>query len=91
LSAAGRKLKRARRKQQARIVRDAARAQGCTCNPTVAFDPPWHPLASHDVGEHVSVHHDDWCPLLRVMEERGPDLLARTQILLSKPDDEGTP
>jgi hypothetical protein len=28
------------------------------------------------------VIHDDWCPLLRVMVERGPDPDARLQIIL---------
>jgi hypothetical protein len=40
---------------------------GCTCEPDVLVE--W---SSGDVVSLVSLAHDDWCPLLRVMQEREP-------------------
>jgi hypothetical protein len=64
----------ARRRAQQAIA--AARAQGCACQPDV--------LVEWNTGEHVShisLGHQDWCPLLRVMQERPP--AARTQAFVS--------
>jgi hypothetical protein len=55
----------------------AARAQGCTCNVEVIGS-----------GLEFTLRHDAWCPLLRVMEERGPGP-ARSQLVIA-PRRQGT-
>lgn len=45
---------------------EAARAQGCTCKPTVTLarrEPVWH----------AQVAHDDWCPLQRSRDTADAD------------------
>ena len=51
----------------------AARAQGCTCEPEVRFVNGQPPLAT--------LAHDEWCPLLRTMQERPPGA-ARSQAVI---------
>lgn len=78
-------MKRAQMKKQA--IR-AARAQGCTCDVEIRFGSPEHPFHGTEAEKYgVSVMHDDWCPLLRVMEERKPGL-ARTQLVISREEDD---
>jgi hypothetical protein len=64
----------------------AVKAQGCTCRPEIDFDAPDHPLHGQ-LGpcEQVSVRHDDWCPLYRVLQEREP--MARMQAVVCFEDD----
>jgi hypothetical protein len=58
------------------------RAQGCVCAVDVVFGSPTHPLAGRLPGEvAVQLRHDDWCPMLRTMQERPPGT-ARGQVLL---------
>jgi hypothetical protein len=75
---------RAMRRQQERDARKAARAaarrQGCACH-VEAVVLGW--VAG--IPE-VQVRHDDWCPLLRVMQEREPG--ARSQIVITPKDGE---
>lgn len=69
-----RELRKAARREAIR----AARAKGCTCDPEVVFDLPSHPVAGlaaeQDRIVSATLRHDDWCPLLRVAEERPPGL-----------------
>lgn len=59
-----RRARRAKEKRAIRVARAAAKKQGCVCNVEVT-------ITGHLDGWPVaSVAHDDWCPLLRVMEER---------------------
>jgi len=51
MSSTARKLKRAAVRRNSLI---AAKVSGCTCRPD---------LVLHGV-EHVTVRHDDWCPML---------------------------
>lgn len=60
-------IRRQRETQVRKIALQVARAQGCTCQPDYEV-VGW----IRDTPE-VALKHDDWCPLLRVMEERGPD------------------
>jgi hypothetical protein len=80
-----RKIRRDRERRLAKAARKAARVQGCVCNVEITFDRTDHPLRSIDGMAPVSVAHDDWCPLLRVLEERPPGL-ARTQLMLVAPE-----
>jgi hypothetical protein len=61
-----RRRKRAFANRQAKLALKAARAQGCVCDPEI--------MVSWNAGEVplIDVAHDDWCPLLRVMQEREP-------------------
>lgn len=83
-----RRMRRRREREQRKAVERGAiravRAQGCTCNPEVAFDAPDHPLAAaaRDGVVPATVKHDSWCPLLRVIEERPPSA-GRTQIAIT--------
>jgi hypothetical protein len=67
-------MQRDRDRLERRAALHAARAQGCVCRPELA----------PDIVEGVRViatRHDDWCPLLKIMEERPPGL-SRAQVLL---------
>ena len=72
------------RRKQATARKNAIRAvkaQGCTCKPEIVFGAPDHPGAGKIwPGNTVSIRHDDWCPLLRVLQEREPG--ARMQLLV---------
>lgn len=76
-----RSLRRRREQQATKDARRGCRAQGCTCE--VALE-----IVSWEEGmPQVAARHDDWCPLLRVMQERDPS--ARHQVVLSLRKDEG--
>jgi len=47
-------------KTRRKLVRQMAKAAGCTCRPHVA-----KPKRGADGLLHVQVAHDHWCPLLR--------------------------
>lgn len=69
--------RRRRREFARRVTREsiqAARQQGCACQPDaiVEWEPGGIPL--------VRLAHDDWCPLMRVMNERTPD--GRWQVVI---------
>lgn len=70
-----------------REAKRLARAQGCVCGVEAKVGQSDHPLAAAaNVGvTPVSLRHDDWCPLLRTMQERSPDPLARTQLVIYRP------
>lgn len=46
-------------------IRVAVRATGCTCNPEFEIQGA---LGPGDI-ERVTVHHDNWCALLRRLED----------------------
>lgn len=68
-------------RQAKRAALAAARAQGCTCDVKVVVQPPNGVGGLHD----ITLRHDSWCPLLRVMEERSPGP-ARSQVVLWRQD-----
>ena len=45
----------------------ACRQQGCTCHVQITVET----VEGLDAPA-AAVHHDDWCPLLRTMQERTP-------------------
>jgi hypothetical protein len=62
-----------------------ARAQGCTCDVEVTFGRADHPFAGiAALHQTPSLAHDDWCPLIRVLDERKPGPFAHTQAILCK-------
>lgn len=70
--------KRDREREAKRVARRAARQQGCVCGLEITVE--WveeFPLCQ--------LFHDDWCPLLRVMEEGAGAPEGRTQVVLYKP------
>jgi hypothetical protein len=62
-----RAMRRAAEQRARKALLTACRAQGCTC------DVEAEVLRWHGAIPEVAARHDDWCPLLRVMQERGPD------------------
>jgi hypothetical protein len=85
-----RRLRRRRQRQAKKNAIRAVRAQGCVCDVEIHFDRPDVPGArvAKAVGiPNLAVLHDDWCPFLRVIEERQPGL-ARSQALIYRPDQE---
>src|SRR3954447_14402356 len=91
MSSFERRMRRAQRREAAKKMLAAARTEGCVCDVEIVFDAPDHPLAGHGSSavHVVSLRHDDWCPLLRVMEEHEPGL-ARAQLLLYRRGGEAT-
>ena len=74
-----RKLRRRRQREARTAAIRAARAMGCTCDVQIEFGLRDHPLhGAVDDLTAVLVRHDDWCPLLRVMEERKPGRRGRS-------------
>lgn len=73
-----RRMQRERQKGLRRVSIRAAKAQGCVCDVQISFVDNEHGI------DECKVMHDDWCPLLRVMEERPPGL-ARSQAVIYDP------
>jgi hypothetical protein len=68
------------RERQARnLALRACREQGCTCDVEITVET----VDGLDAPA-AAVRHDDWCPLLRTMQERPPGL-ARWQAVLGRP------
>jgi hypothetical protein len=75
MSRFGREQKQKRERQACLVSIRAVRAQGCTCSVEVSVcdwfeNLPW-----------VEAAHDDWCPLLRAVQERGSGS-ARSQLVV---------
>jgi hypothetical protein len=70
-----RAIRRTRERKLIKASRAAVKAQGCVCDVEIV------PVGD----EEYQARHDDWCPLLRVMEEREPGL-ARSQVILANLD-----
>jgi hypothetical protein len=85
MSREARRIRRAAEREAIKRVRTGAlravKVQGCCCRPIV------HVNRLPSGVFHTSVAHDDFCPLLRIMVERGP-IENRRQIVLMLPDAE---
>lgn len=55
-----------------------ARSQGCVCTPEFKEGKDWNGIPM------IYVLHDEWCPLLRVKQEEGPNRLPEINIIRRK-------
>ena len=81
-----RKMARERARREVKRMRastlTAVRHEGCVCAPAIDVRRLAHGLF------HVTAAHDSWCPLWRVLAERGPRVEDRRQVVLVMPKDE---